>query len=214
MKRYTDLTREEMANVTHDELQKFIDIEIAYAGIIPADCPEPLPPSDIVLTKNDTAYEVCGSIYVKTIKDFEALSKIKLYKSAYDYYGAGYDYQYLEEVDIECKSPANFYSKDEVQTAAIKLKERRELKEAYEVKKKEFDKFEKDTYETRKAVMDVYNEAVNFKNSVNQALEQFKKYMDLSSQDEVIAKRFFREAYKNRPEIIEAVFPGMLDVKE
>jgi hypothetical protein len=88
-----------------------------------------------------------------------------------------------------------------------KLTDRKKLEETSAQEAKEYEKFSKATSEIRSAVYDTYREAVNFQRDVQQAKTMYQKYLKLADGAETVALRFFADAYKDKPELIEAVFP-------
>lgn len=60
MKRYTDLTTEELANLSSEAIKKFIEIEVAFAGVKMIPKPLPYEPFNFQVKPAMKAYSVKG----------------------------------------------------------------------------------------------------------------------------------------------------------
>lgn len=208
MKRYTDLTHEELIALNEDDLKRYIDIEIAFAGITPAPEPVPIGEFDPGIKPEIIAFEVCGLI-VKTIEEAQKVAALNIYSSDYDYYGAGSKFRYLSDRwgsnDIK---KVSFYNKEEVLRMKGMLKDRKELVEHYEAQKAEWEKYLEKIQGCRSEVMDAYRAAVGYQQTLNYGRAQFARFLTLAEGDESIACRFFYDAFKDNAELIKAVLPG------
>jgi len=209
MKRYYDLSREELCDLSSEEIQNLIDLEIAYAGILPILEPNPPKLTDVVIEKNVKMYRVHGLLF-KSNEDAAIIANMDVYQESYDYYGAGYDYKYAERRDNEAVTTVNFYNKDRVKNLRADLSINKELKDKYDKDKSEYDKWYKETSTIRDKVRGAINKAWEEKRELELAQSMFQKYLRLADNDEEIARTFFRDAYVNKPEIIAELFPPIV----
>jgi len=209
VKRYSDLTKEELVALGDDKarVQTFIDIEIAFAGIIPVTQPEAprLVKPDIEPTVE--AFEVYGLIF-RDEKEALGLAKMNVSRANYDY-TLGTEYHYIESAaeryDAKGVNPKAYYSKHDLDSVRQQLIDIKSEKETYEKGMKAYTDYTKKISTIRDDVWDAIREALDEKRELDQALNVFARHKELAENDEAIAKNFFREAYKNDPEMIEKV---------
>lgn len=207
MKRYTDLTKDELADLTDEDLQRYIDIEIAYAGITPVIEPVPVPDFDPGIKPKVKAYEVCG-IVVKDIKDAQTIAGMKTYSADYDYYGSGSNYKYLtERYNRDEIKTIYFYEKDDVTRIKAQLKDRKDTVDHYNEMKGDWDKYQEKTSSCRSEVMTAYREAVHYQRRVEHGKQQYERYLKLAEGETSIANRFFSDAFKDDQEMLDAILP-------
>lgn len=216
MKRYEDLSRDELAALTQEELQWYIDIEIAYEGITPVPQPVPVPDFDPGIKQTVNAFEVCGLI-VMNIKDAQTIAAIDVYNSDYDYYGAGSNYKYLTEKygNHEIRNVV-FYKKDEVDRIKHQLKDRKEELERYSSDKREWDKYQDETRKCHERVMNAHYEALEYQRKLAYGKQQYERFLGLAEGDTGIANRFFYDAFKRDEELLAVILPEWftLEMKE
>lgn len=206
MRRYTDLTKKELSELSEEQRNHYIDLEIAFAGIVPVLQPQPFLQREPLLEKKDLVFNIFGDFYVKTLEDVEAISKIQIFTSKYDYYKAGYDYKFMEETEVSA-TPTKFYLKEDIDHQGTALKEYKDKKEAYQTEFKEYESFLKKTQDIRKEFDNAYNAAIKFYASVELARKQYARFLELTEGNKEIARNFFTDCYKNNPDIIAEVFP-------
>lgn len=215
MKRYTEYTKEELIELSSEKIQDLIDIEIAEAGIYPVMEPKMPDLGHYDIQKTINMYDV-GGILFENISDAEAFMKMKRFRSSYDY-KIGTDIKWIEdEYDWNVSiNHETFYDKKDVDRIKHVLKENSRITEEYNEKKKEYDEFNKVTSTIRSAVMTAVDQAWEWKYKVDHAKTMMDKYLRLSDGDEIIAQRFFRDAFKADEELVEAILgiPSIKDVK-
>jgi len=206
MKRFNELTNDELTELSQDEIQNLIDVEIAFAGILPVMEPQLPEYREFDLQKTEIVFKV-GSMMFKNAEDAQKVLEMSVLKMKYDYSGIGYSYQWTEpDTDLSLQQE-KYYTGENIYKVRDMLITNEKLKKEFTKKKDEYDKFVKETSSIRSEVFAKVDEAWSFKNELTYAKSMFEKYMKLSDNDKVIAQRFFRDAFKNKPEIIEAMFP-------
>lgn len=207
MKRYDEYSKEELAELSEEQINTLVELEIAYAGILPAICPQPIPPFDPGIKPTHELYECCGLLF-ESQADAISLSGMSVSSKDYDYYSGGVQYQYATKRDYDSSVKKIFlYHKEDVDRVKAALKERKELEESYKAAQKEYDKFVKETSEIRSTVFTAWREALKFRSAVSEAKRVYEKYLTLAEGNEKIADQFFTDAYRTEPDIIKAVFP-------
>lgn len=205
MKRYNEYTKKELAAV--ENIQILIDLEIAYAGILPVEEPKPVSNPKEKLQKTETFYEVYGLLFTNAA-DAQVVAALNCFQTGYDYNGAGYDYKYAEpHYNSGTVNVVKLYKKDEVKALRSELTQLKQQKEAYDEQKTAYDKYIDSIGGIRSAVWKAHTEATHFVAELETATKQYQKYLMLADNDPVIASRFFTEAYQNYPDIIEEVLP-------
>lgn len=204
MKRYTDLTHEELIVLQDESIERLIDIEIANKGIMPVGCPVVPSVEAEGIVKSEIAYEV-GGILIKNEEDAFIVSRMEQFSTAYDYAAGGYNYQWLDPVTERTITKKNFYRQSDVVRIKEILQRNKSKREEYEKLKGEYDKFLEITGKIRDAVYSFWREALNLQREIDEAKAVLEKYRGLSDGDETVAINFFKNTYKTREDIIEKV---------
>ena len=204
MKRYTDYEPEELAVLTDEQVATLIELEIACEGIKPVFKMDVPTLAEVHITPSVVAYEVHGHLY-QNEDDALDVARKPFFTSEYDYRIGGYDYKWLEPKQSIEVSKRLFYEKADLMRVKEALAENHRKQETYEKQNQEYDKFLKATMAVRQAVWSAVNDARRAAAAVEHAKSIFQKHLGLAEGNEEIAKNFFRAAYKNEPEIIEAV---------
>lgn len=206
MKRYSNLNNEELTQLTDSDIQTLIDIEIAYAGIIPVFVPDPPPAYKVPFKPTEIAYEIYGVLFTD-FDDALAFSKMSIVSSNYDWNKAGSDYKWLEPkstYDSGIKT-REFYRKADIDSIIQELYNYKRVKEAYEEASKEYNTFVERISDLRNAVYDAIREAKIYLAEISAAKALYQKYITLADGDETIALSFIKDAYKERQDIIDAI---------
>jgi hypothetical protein len=215
MKRYNEFTREEQASLTSEQIERLIDLEIAFAGILPVERPIPVTEFKPAIEATDVAYEVFNVLFRKQ-EDATAVAGMEVLKSEYDYYGAGCNYCWLTErtdYDSGVKTK-HFYKKEDVIPIKEAIKDSRKKQEAYKKEDEEYEKYLKSISSIRDEVYSACREAARFMARVEKAQQVYNKHLDLAENNVEIAMNFFKDAYKNDTEIANAVFPDLFPEKK
>jgi len=204
MKRYTELTQEELVLLKEEDVERFIEIEIASEGIMPVACPEVPSLESEGITRTEVAYEVGGLLFKKE-DDAIAVSGMEQFSSTYDYLVGGYDYKWLDPVLEKTVTKKHFYRQTDVARIKDVLQRNAEKHKIYEKQKNEYDKFLSSTGKIRDAVYAAWRDALDLQQQFNDAKNIFEKYCNLADGDKEIAAGFFKNTYKTRLDIIEKV---------
>lgn len=195
MKRYTDYTTKELANLTEEEIKTLIEIECMVNGI--ATCyekpdlktVEKLPQPDVEV------FEVCD---IKFLDKEEAIALLELIRNSksivrtdYDFSG-GYSERYVKpDTDYATLSSSKYYSKEAYysmkETARRKSeaeKHNRKIMEVYNERMEEYRKLES---EVNSAVY----EAVAEESKFDYVKKVFERYVAMSDGNIDVAKNFF-----------------------
>ena len=204
MKRFNEYSKIELAQVSQEELQTLIELELAYAGILPEIAPTELPPFEAGIKPTEIFYEVFGVLFKNQI-DAITVSSMQVASETYDYYGGGYNYKYGESKESTAVSTKSLYKKEDVMRVKSMLSERKKVEDIYAEELKKYNKFMEATSSVRSEVLDAYNEACNFTRKIELAKEMLGKYRELADGNEEIARNFFLNAYKDSLEVVEKV---------
>lgn len=204
-----DLSQSELAALTEEEIERFIQLEIAVDGIEPVECPRAISLENAGIVADDTAYQVCG-VVVRSIEDAKIIAGLPVMHEQYDY-TTGYQYKWLDPTIPVKIEEVHFYKQHDVGAVKDILQRNKAKQEEYETQKRTFDKFLTDTGKIRGRVYEAVRDACQSARQVQLARETFDKYMDLASGDRTVAASFFRNTYKDRPELIAAVLEVAAD---
>ncbi len=202
MKRYSDLTHEELIVLKDEDIERYIDIEIAHEGIMPVACPEIPGLADEGIIQSEAAYDV-GGLLLKNEEDAIKVSLMGQVRSAYDYNCGGYNYMWLDPVLERSVVKKMFYKQSDVVRIQEVLQKNEAKRKEYQNKKSKYDKFLKETGQIRDAVYSVYHEALRLEEEFKEAEKVLAKYKDLAGGDEKVAMTFFCNTYKERPDILK-----------
>ncbi len=207
MKRYQDYTKEEMAELTTEEVNRLIELEIAYEGIIPVEEPELKKVPTVDIKPSIEAYSVYG-LYFKDSDKAHTLAELDPLEDAYDY-SLGSEYKYLKKKEsLICTKgveKVKFYDKNELTKISSLLKEKKDVEKQNESASQEWEEYNRSIQSIRDGVWDFYYKACNAKSKLETAQKHYEHHKVLADGNEEIAQNFFKEAYKDFPEILEKV---------
>lgn len=200
MQQINQLNHEELIKLTEDQLQHFVDIEIAYAGIKLVN-PVHLKEVPIVNIKPTEEYWRVHEQLYRTQEEALTVASIPTFRADYDY-GAGYDYKYpcLTET---APMKVMLYKKEDIDAVRRVLIQIKEAKEYNERIQKEYDKYLKSIDGCRNDVYQIYCEAMSKENSISLCVADYNKYVELAAGNKEIAMNFFEKAYEDEPEDIK-----------
>jgi len=193
MKEFDKLTRDELAALTDDQIQRYIDLAMAEEGIRPVVFPTEVDTPKISLVASDTAYEVFG-LYFRNKDDADLLAGMDVLDDNYDY-NVSYEHKWLAKHPGGTVQTKKFYLQSEVRAISTELKDAKRLKEVYDKQKKEYDSFNSATSSLRSEIWGKVHEARDRVAEVAAAREAFDRYRELADGNADIAERFFRKAY-------------------
>ena len=204
LRRIEDLDEAELVALTDEDVERFVEIEAASEGIVPVPAPGPAP----VAPKIDAsvvAYKVGDLTFMDQEEAGQVASMSSTRKTAYDYTGAGYNYEWLEPTDNVGVRTVRFYSEVDVRMMKRDLRLYEERKEAHAAEVKEYEKYTKSLEDVRAAVLAPVQEARMAAERLRRAREVYAGHLALAEGSRAIAANFFRKAYEGSPELIVAV---------
>ena len=204
MKRVDSLMHEELIVLTEQDIERFIDIEIAHIGIMPIACPVVPNLETEGIIASEVAYEV-GSILFKNEADAIAVANMETFNSEYDYHAGGYDYKWLNPIVDRTVTKRIFYKQTDIARIKEILQRNKTKREEYETRKREYDKFLGETGKIRDSIYKTYHAALAFQREIDDAKAVLEKYRGLANGDQEVAISFFKNTYKAREDILEKV---------
>jgi hypothetical protein len=209
VRRYSELTQEELVALYGDNerTQHFIDLEIAHAGIIPVEPPEPCDITEPDIKPTIEAFEVYGLVFMKQ-EDAITVSRLPAMVESYDY-NIDSKYKFLKERISEYGEKGlvvkKYYKANDLDLIKGQLRDIKQRKEKHDQEMKKYDEYTKVISRLRDNVWNAISEARDEQVEFDRAKIVYEKHLKLSEGNEEIAKNFFREAYKSFPNIIEKV---------
>ncbi len=187
-----DLTDDEIATLTDEQVNLFVDIECAKAGA-PLLPPEPQELSKPEAKEDKTFYGVAGVYFEKPEEAAELLAVIDRHRTF------EYDYKSFGKV----AKPGRTYGANEI--TSVKMfsvgyyDEHRKSLEQYEAEKRKFDSEKKrheqavnERRETTAAVWELVSIARELKAEREQIARSFQRYLELAKGDKEIAFNFLK----------------------
>ncbi|NQT91470.1 MAG: hypothetical protein HQ559_01820 [Lentisphaerae bacterium] len=193
LKRFDTLEQQELVDLTDEQVEHYVDVEIALAKTMPVVAPGPEPEPVAMPDKSDIAYEVAGLLF-KSKADADAVSVMALLKQEYNYRN-GYDYPWLKVLENRTVEQKAFYAKVDIEEQDEALTAYKEAKNVWDKDSRAYTKYRDDTSECRKMVTDAVREACEFVQRVTDAEAVYDKYLRLASGDEETARRLFHDTY-------------------
>jgi len=205
MKRYEQMTHEELIALTEDEIRLLVDREIAESGIMPAECPKPPDLENLNISKTEVGYEVGGLIF-QNKDDAETVAGMPLLQKKYNY-SWGYDYEWFDPLIDPAVSQVAVYKQSDVARVRDAVAENKRKKADYAPAKHDYDNFCGKTSAIRNRVWSCVGEAKAFQRRIDLAKKTWEKHLTLADGDEQLASRFFVDAFWDDPDIIDRVVP-------
>jgi hypothetical protein len=195
VKRFSELKYAEIVALSEKDIDKFIQIEIAEAGIAFVDRPvepvyDPTAPEKTVI-----AHEIAG-IYFLDRYQAERLLEMDIYDDAYEYSLGGYDRKFLKKVDLSIETK-KFFRKEDLEDNRGVLAANAEKKKHYDEQLKIYNAFLEATGRFEKEVYAHYWYILRLQREINEAYRRLACYLTLAEENREIAANFFRKAYPN-----------------
>lgn len=202
MKKLNDYTNEELSVLTDAEIENLIDVECMIAGVPLSIMPKPVL-KEVPEIENPTAEIYIVDSYYFTDKA-EADQLATLLSSAksrvitdYNYNAGGSNYKYYKKYDTTADVKKTFcYSKEEYNDLLDILKSKKDIEDYNREITKEYTDSVSERRDTVNAVWDAIRDAKQEMRKNNEALDIYKKYVELSAGDEEIANKFFKQNEK------------------
>lgn len=199
MKGYKELTEKEIMELEEENIQDLIDLECANEGIKLLKRPkEPKKPE---LQNDIICYQIDNMIF-KTQKEaqmvFDVLRQAKTYKTNYNY-ESGYDFKYLELDDIFGNDlsikKTTYMSKNKYKEHQEMLTKYNSDKDLYDIKYSKWRKENDKRKKIEEIVRSHIDRAYEKESEKQDMLIQYKRYLELANNDELIAKKFLCDAH-------------------
>jgi hypothetical protein len=206
MKRYTELDTAELVALTPEQIETLIDLEIAERGIKPVTMPSKPLCIDAGIKPTEDYWQIGHSYYdsflVKSEADMKAIQSIPVFRTEYG--KAGDKYKWIIPTELTIKK-ALFYKEEDIAKVSTVLQKNQIATERYETDKKLYTKYSEAIADIRQAIMETVDNAKARYRTISDAQANFAKYLTLADGNTEIAKRFFRNAYKDDKDIISAI---------
>jgi hypothetical protein len=206
-KPFEQLTDKELLELTQDQIDWYIKLKKAEAGIRIVVCPE-TPEYRQIPDKDFTLYEVCGYHF----EDRETAEEIaravngkitKAYKVDYDYYRGGSDHKYAKpyEGNLVDVNIVTVYKKETYFGIKDILISNKKIEDAYKDLKNEYDQQEEASSEIVEKIYGAIIGARERKQQYEEYLTRIQEYLRLSNGDTTVAWNFFEKAYTIEPTV-------------
>jgi len=208
MKRFDELEHAELVALTDDQVTHLIELEIAYAGVIPEPEPTLLPVKEPDIEPTVEAYEVHGIICMSQ-NDAVTISKMDIRREDYNWKVSS-RYKTLKKPDKYENAgvkPVKYYNSDDLEKVQAQIKDAERNKGINSDRQSAYRKYRESISEIETKVWDKIRDAKDFEADLARAREVLQKHQNLAEGNEAIAQKFFTDAYKDRPEIIKVILP-------
>ena len=207
MKYYKELTTEEMANLTDEQIEQYEKLICAQEGIKMLDRPvEPI--SNVDETKNLEIFKVNGfggylcftdmdeaKIVMNCLKSLNTIGTTKYFADR-KYFEVGPEKDYSNKpVDISISSEM-VYTKDKAVEIETALKGYKEAKKKYDTDLKEYNEAYEAKEEVIKEFKELYEEAcqiMHYRQTLTRIF--YRDYLPIAEGNEQIAMDFLKKAY-------------------
>jgi hypothetical protein len=224
MKNFQELTKKELANLTEQQIDAYIDVTLANEGIIKPikvqiDYPEYIRNTDVFPERDITYYEVEDKAFV----DLETAQKYASFLGGliqlvidYEYYpGRDTVYyvkgqkQYTPEIQIKKIYSQAKYEACKTQISAINSEKKKEIKENEESSEAiiNYDAIDKVKYEIR----DKIRKAILFFEEVKEVISDYQKYFSITNDKQVALTTLYTVYDIQDSEMKEEIEKGIIE---
>ena len=209
MKSLVELTREELANLTNEQIDSYTKIECVLEGIptIPQN-PGPKPEQPQYIEGEKCTVYVLGNFIFRDLEEAEAALKlIKSCSLLKTDYKNNYGYRYVKPIDknyiydIPAIVGESYYIDEQTSLAA--QGRMAGVKESIEQWEKDFEEFSESTQK----IQEVRYNIINKRDTARRELEKIAYYqaeyqscLEVANNDPEIAKKFFDKMFPDVPE--------------
>lgn len=201
MKKWDDLTTKEIAELSREEVQKYIEIELMVQGI-----ENPKPPyyedePDSTLEKKDKYFQV-GSLLFKTAEEANAVLNLNPYKEDY-IYAVSYNHKFAVPLDNKDIQQVFFYRQEDIQSQKENIKLSEKVKSSNNQKKYAYDNALNAVAKIENPMLLSWEQAKDRKLFLSKIRDTFEDYKKLCNGDAGLALSFLHKVY-SADEIQEA----------
>jgi hypothetical protein len=208
MKLFDDLTTAELAALSEQEIERYVDLACAEAGV--ALLPEvPIAPDPVDRTKPDReVYRVDGTFFVHRAHA-EQVASLATSFSRYRPNYAGNDYSTMKvqpdpdpvEVRVQLCFSEEFYN-----TRAAAIEAHDEAHRSYVAGRRTYDDIVQKRLDIRRPMQARISHARNRTYKCTRLRAEHERYLDLAEGNRRVAARFLAAAYADAEELIPDVF--------
>jgi hypothetical protein len=208
LKRFNELTKNEIRSLTREDLETYIDLECAINKIPLLPKNPPVPPSESCYRKLEENIYGVGDFYFKNEKDANDLIEFLDKRQAFDY-NYEYDLRIYKKLDVKSNDYKlqlkikSAISKENFDKIKNQLKLENKNKEQYKKSLQNYEDIEKARENTENDI--VYKWELEQKNIIKlkEISSNFDRYLKLADNDKETALRFLKDAYKGEQGILE-----------
>lgn len=202
MKRFEELTREELAVLTDEQRQYYIDFACAERGI-PFLPPKPADPKTKKPVRDSVLYSLNLGYFLNAIDAQDVLDYVKKkgYKLADTRYlsGPSYEIKYEPRRIENCEiSRTEAYSPAVAEQYKSVIEEAEKSKKAYEDELAEYNNVRESREKIESEIDEKISTAYSFLEKRQYYVGVFNRYLEMANNDRETAVRFFTEAYGSR----------------
>jgi len=202
MKRLKDYTNKELAMLTDEEITNLIDVECMSSGVPLSITPKPTL-KEVPEIQNPTTEIFSVDSYYFTDKD-EADNLAEILTSSksrvnveYNYNIGSSDYKYCKKCEANTYVKKSYcYSNEEYKNLSNTLKLKTEIAKFNKDSIDDYNENMSERNEIINTVWEAIRNAQNEMRKINEALNIYKKYIELSDGNEEIAQSFFKQNNK------------------
>lgn len=211
MKRLSEHSREELANLTDDQYDMLVDLECMHEGA-PLSIEKPRYKEVPTVPEPDVeVYEVCGFVLTdkaEADKLVEAINKLQSCVEIDYNYRVSSDYRYISEKKVKPDKEIRtreVYTKDAYKAIQSTLENINTIKEYNDELREDYEERCEQRNNVIHDISEAIRTAVDELEELRAATEVYKKYLDLSNGNEEVAQNFFKTGRYAEllPEIIE-----------
>lgn len=210
MKRFEELTDEEVLALTQDEVTRWIDVECAHEGA-PLLPPRPMAPTPIMFEPDVTVFLV-GNIYFGSADDAAKAAALMAPMARFNVNyvsGPRFDKIAMPSCDDLTVSTVRAFSAERWDVIKSDMARYEELKKQFEADSLEYQK----ASERRDVIAsDIHGRVERVRGQERRRArmrEEFARYVDLAGGDQTIARRFLVAAHPDALDILPELAPAV-----
>jgi len=203
MKRYDELTHDELIMLSPEQVEKLIQLEIAEEGIKFVPEPTTPPKSQVDIQKSVVAYSVGGLLF-ENKADADNVALMPLLHEQSDW-RIGYAYNYAEKMENVAVEVKTYFTHDDLIRVRDELQTQETERRRYEHDREAWVKYKNETSDIRKRVLGAVEAAGDWEASVVNGTAAYQKYLDMADGNSDIAAIFFLDAHWNEEGLCERV---------
>lgn len=218
MRTVKDLTDEELINLTDEEIEALVTVQLMHEGIVVPEAPvrpEREPDYSDLPTKTYVKIQGngYGAVLLANAEDVEKLRGVRILRADYTRQRQGKYHYTAEETQWEIGS-MEIYDRDDLAKRDAELVE---VTARYDTYLADLKEYERAVEKKRKVVDDIYStiyDARTRKAKADNIHATFEKYVGLADGDEHVAWRFLCKAYdSDEIDMLKAWYPDYTELE-